>query len=192
MTTSSFPRTEEWKTSVHALNLSQPDAQTCQSACIAMAVGDKNVLGIRRKLDKLPGAAGSTTNMGTVIKSYVGKRYVYNGNASLQEIISYLKGGELLITHGYFTGSGHVIVLDGFKDPSNGPDLFNVKDPWSEFDGPSWSYNNPGVQFYDGFYSAHTVYAACVVGASVWDAARQYKAPLDYNAKGAWVHRIMP
>ena len=54
---------QEWKTAVHALNLSQPDASTCQSACIAMAVGDKDVLGVRRKLNRLPGAAGDTTNM---------------------------------------------------------------------------------------------------------------------------------
>jgi hypothetical protein len=190
--TGALSPTKEWKTDVHALNLSQPDAHTCQAACIAMAVGDKSVLGVRRKLDKLPGAAGSTTNMGAVIKSYIGKRYVYNHAASLYEISEWLKGGELLITHGYFTGSGHVIILDGLKDPSNGPDLFNVKDPWSEFDGPSWSYNNPGVQFYDGFYSAHIIYAACVASESVWQASRLYKAPLDYTKKGAWVHRIMP
>lgn len=192
MTFAPFTQAQEWKSSVHALNLSQPDPYTCQAACIAMAVGVSDVMTIRRKLDKLPGVAGSTTNMGSVLKSYIGKRYSFNGKASLNEISHYLKGGELLIIHGWFTGSGHVIVLDGFKDPANGLDQYNVKDPWSEFDGPSWRYNNPGVEFYDGFYSSAIIYAACVAGTSVWDAARQYKQPIDYTLKAAWVHRIMP
>lgn len=184
--------TKEWKTAVHALNLSQPDPYTCQSACIAMAVGDKDVIGIRRKLDRLPGEAGSPANMGAVLKGFVGKRYIYNPTASLDDIIGYLKAGEFLITHGWFTGSGHVIALDGVKEPTNGAYAFNVKDPWSEFDGPLWRYNNPGVNFYDGFYSVNIIYAACVASVSRWDASQKYKSTPDYNLKKAWVHRILP
>jgi hypothetical protein len=184
--------TAEWKTQVLALNLSQPDPHTCQAACIGMAVRDPSVIDVRRKLDKLPGGAGAPANMGTVLKSYLGKRYSYNGAASLNDMIQYLKGGELLITHGWFTGSGHVIALDGLKDPTNGSYLFNVKDPWSEFDGPSWRYNSPGVHFYDGFYSVNIIYAACVVGVSAGDAAAHYRDDPDYTRKSAWVHRIMP
>jgi hypothetical protein len=184
--------TKEWKTTVHALNLSQPDPYTCQSACIAMAVGDKDVIGIRRKLDRLPGDAGNPANMGAVLKGYVGKRYIYNPAASLDDIIGYLKAGEFLITHGWFTGSGHVIALDGVKEPTNGTYSFNVKDPWSEFDGPIWRYNNPGVNFYDGFYSVNIIYAACVAGVSRWDAAQKYNSDPDYKLKNAWVHRILP
>jgi hypothetical protein len=183
---------QEWKTTVHALNLSQPDASTCQSACIAMAVGDKDVLGVRRKLNRLPGAAGDTTNMGKVIRGYIGDRYIYNNTASLNDIVGYLKAGEFLITHGYFTGSGHVIALDGVKLKADATYAFNVKDPWSEFDGPSWTYNNPKSTFYDGFYSDKTIYAACMPSVSVWDAAQWYDRRPDYNLKRAWVHRILP
>jgi hypothetical protein len=157
-----------------------------------MGVGDKDVIGIRRKLDRLPGEAGSPTNMGAVLKGYVGKRYIYNPAASLNDIIGYLKAGEFLITHGWFTGSGHVIALDGVKEPTNGTYSFNVKDPWSEFDGPLWRYNNPGVNFYDGFYSVNIIYAACVAGVSRWDAAQKYNSDPDYKLKNAWVHRILP
>jgi hypothetical protein len=157
-----------------------------------MAVGVPDVISIRRKLDRLPGEAGSPTNMGAILKGFVGKRYIYNPTASLNEIIGYLKAGEFLITHGWFTGSGHVIALDGVKEPTNGTYSFNVKDPWSEFDGPGWRYNNPGVNFYDGFYSVNIIYAACVAGVSRWDASQKYKSAPDYNLKKAWVHRILP
>jgi hypothetical protein len=157
-----------------------------------MAVGDRDVIGIRRKLDRLPGEAGSPANMGSVLKGYVGKRYIYNPAASLNDIVGYLKAGEFLITHGWFTGSGHVIALDGVKEPTNGAYSFNVKDPWSEFDAAYWRYNNPGVKFYDGFYSDNIIYAACVAGVSRWDAAKKYNSDPDYKLKNAWVHRILP
>ena len=181
-----------FSTQVSALNLSQPDASTCQSACIAMAVGDKNIRGIRNKLTSI-GVAGDTAVMGKVIRDY-GVNYEFDDNASLSEMRDWLRAGEFLITHGWFTGSGHVICLDGvYVDPDTLSYKFDVKDPWSEFDAASWSYNKPGVKFYDGFYSSHLIYASCVAGVSVPHAASLYKAKsLDSNRKGAWVHRIKP
>jgi hypothetical protein len=72
-------------------------------------------------------------------------------------------------------------------------DFFDTKDPWSEFDAGSFSYNNPSVSFYDGYYSARLIYAAAV-RAFTFDQARQAysSGALDSNEKGAWVHRILP
>jgi hypothetical protein len=181
----------EWATRVKALNLSQPDASTCQSACIAMAVGDPDIRGIRARLVAL-GDAGAPVNMGRVLRAYLGGKYVFNGAASLDDAIGYLKAGEFLITHGWFTRSGHVICLDGTKLIDGGKFSFNVKDPWSEFDGPTWSYNRPSIKFFDGFYSDRIIYAACVAGASRNDAAARYNAKPDYAHKAMWVHRILP
>ncbi|ATW62844.1 putative peptidoglycan-binding protein [Synechococcus phage S-CBWM1] len=181
-----------FRTDVRALNLSQPDARTCQSACIGMAVGDRDILGIRKKLDSL-GEAGNPAVMGRVIKQY-GVNYTFDDNASLSEVRAWLRAGEFLITHGWFTRSGHVICLDGIQtDPGTLSYRFDVKDPWSEFDGPSWSYNNPSLKFFDGFYSSHIIYAACVASVSSDHAKYLYsKKDLDSTRKGMWVHRIKP
>ena len=180
----------EWGTKVRALNLSQPDGSTCQSACIAMSIGDKNIYGIRTQLLKL-GDAGHPSNMGQILRRYKGKKYIYDESASINDMVRYLKDGEFLITHGWFTDSGHVIALDGVKATGMGH-AFNVKDPWSEFDGLSWSYNNPGVNFFDGFYSDRLIYSSCVVGTSRWDAARCYARKVQPDLGRAWVHRILP
>lgn len=182
----------EWKTLVKALNLSQPDAVTCQSACIGMAVGDKSIHAIRQKLVSTGMAAGSPAAMGTVIRSY-NVKYKFDGDASLNNVFEWLKAGELLITHGWFTGSGHVICLDGLMIPSKKSRyLVNVKDPWSEFDAPSWNYNKSS-KFYDGFYSELCIYAACVAGTSVGSASAVYqRGYVDRSQRGMWVHRIIP
>ena len=181
----------QWKTRVKALNLSQPDGYTCQSACIAMAVGDKNILGIRRKLFATGKAAGDPLAMGQVIRAYKNVNYIYDSNASLEKVYGWLKQGELLITHGWFTNSGHVIVLDGLsQNPTSKAYSLDVKDPWSEFDGPSWSHKKPG-NFFDGFYNETIIYAACVAGTSASSAAVIYKNQgLDRKRGGMWVHRF--
>jgi len=180
----------EWGTKVRALNLSQPDGSTCQSACIAMSIGSKEIYDIRSQLLKL-GDAGHPSNMGQILRRYKGKKYIYDESASINDMVRYLKDGEFLITHGWFTDSGHVIALDGVKT-GKGQTSFNVKDPWSEFNGPTWSYNKPSVNFFDGFYSDRIIYAACVVGTSRWDAARCYSEKVQPDIGRAWVHRILP
>lgn len=179
----------EWITKIKALNLSQPDAVTCQSACIGMAVGDPNVQSIRRKL-RMHGDAGSPDAMGRVIRSY-GRPYQFVSNASLSDVYSWLKAGEFLITHGWFTGSGHVICLDGLRARSPVRYSINVKDPWSEFNAATWRYDLGG-KFYDGFYSDGLIYATCVAGSSSADAWNLYKrGSINTAQKGMWVHRFL-
>jgi GH24 family phage-related lysozyme (muramidase) len=178
----------QWVTAIKALNLSQPDASTCQAACIGMAVGDRDVVGIRRKLQAI-GTAGDPAVMARVIRSY-GRPYRYEGNACLDDVLSWLKAGEFLITHGWFTASGHVICLDGLRSIPGGRFEFDVKDPWSEFNAPAWRYDKT-TKFYDGFYSEPCVYAACVAGVSASDAARVYQVGrVDRTRRGMWVHRF--
>lgn len=174
-------------------NLSQPNAYTCQSACIAMATGRTDITNIRLELVDI-GEPGDPAVMGAILRKEFGDRYKFDDNACLSEIRDWLKSGEFLITHGWFTGSGHVICLDGVAiDAKTMSYKISVKDPWSEFNFASWTYNNPSVDKYDGNYSAYGLYAACVTGQSVWDAAAVYRrGELDSMRKGAWVHRIKP
>jgi hypothetical protein len=183
-----------WVTQIKALNLSQPDENTCQAACVAMAVGDKDVIGIRNKLlreaRRVGQSAGSPTVMGAVILSY-GRPYKYEGNASLNDVYSWLKAGEFLITHGWFTRSGHIICLDGLRKNENGSHSLDVKDPWSEFNAPLWKYNL-NSKFFDGFYSDKCIYAACVEGTSSVNSFDIYKkGDVNLGRRGMWVHRFM-
>ena len=178
----------QWITQIKALNISQPDALTCQAACIGMGVGSRDVQKIRRELVGR-GQAGNPSVMAAVIRNY-GRPYTLDMNASLAKVYEWLKQGEFLITHGWFTGSGHVICLDGLKRSSDRY-LLDVKDPWSEFDAPSWSYNKSST-FYDGLYSDLCIYAACVAGVSVSSAKQVYQRGLvDVNRGGMWVHRFL-
>lgn len=187
--TGSRPAVSEWRTVINGLKLSQPDAVTCQATCIAMAVGDKDIQGIRRKLTAI-GTAGDPAVMGRVIRSY-GVPYRYEGDACLEDVYGWLKAGEFLITHGWFTGAGHVICLDGLRQvPRSSRYELNVADPWGEFDFPTWKYL-PTVKFFDGFYSELGIYASCVAGASATDASRIYRAgEVDRTRRGMWVHRF--
>jgi len=180
----------QWVTQIKALNLSQPDASSCQAACIGMAVGDPDVAGIRRKL-AARGTAGDTAVMAAVIREY-GRPYKYEANASLAQCYEWLKAGEFLITHGWFTGSGHVICLDGLKiNNETGRRYLDVKDPWSEFNVDTWRYDLSS-KFFDGFYSDLLIYATCVAGTSVGDAQSIYRAGrVDVNRSGMWVHRFL-
>ena len=179
----------QWVTQIKALNLSQPDASTCQAACIGMAVGDRDVAGIRRRL-LARGSAGSPSVMASVIREY-GLPYTLDEDASLAKCYGWLKAGEFLITHGWFTGSGHVICLDGLRaDSTPGRYSFDVKDPWSEFNVKTWAYDL-GSKFFDGFYSDLLIYATCVAGTSASSARAAHGAgKVDTGRGRMWVHRF--
>ena len=185
------PATQEWRTAVQALNLSQPDAVSCQSACLAMATGNRDIPGIRRKLQAM-GDPGSPGVMARYARSVPGVRYEYDGDACLEDVYGWLMAGELLITHGWFTSSGHVICLDGLMANPDGSKAISVKDPWSEFDARTWSYPYTS-RFFDGYYGDRCIYAACVAGANVTDARRIYNTgKVDTRRGGMWVHRFLP
>jgi hypothetical protein len=171
--------------------LSQPNASTCQSACVAMATGRTDIMAIRAELEAI-GEPGDPGVMGVLLRKEFGDRYVFDDNACLSEVRDWLKAGCFIISHFWFTNAGHVICLDGITiDPKTLGYKFSVKDPWSEFDFGSWSYNNPSVDRYDGDYSAHGIYAAGVAGQSMSDAIAIYqRRELDSMRKGMWAHVI--
>jgi hypothetical protein len=176
--------------------LPQIDGETCQSTCIVNAFGGTkdDIRSIRSRLVAMPGGAGDPYNMGVILKEKFGDRYIFDDNACLSECREWLKSGELLITHGWFTGSGHVIILDGITiDPRTLGYKISVKDPWSEFNFLAWAYDNPSINRFDGDYSSHGLYAAIVASTGVSDAISIYqRRELDSMRKGAWIHRVLP
>jgi hypothetical protein len=173
--------------------LSQPNAYTCQSTCIAMAAGRTDIMQIRAELEAI-GEPGDPGVMGVLLKKEFGDRYIFDDNACLSEVREWLKAGEFLITHIWASDSGHVICLDGVTiDPKTLGYKFSVKDPYGEFDFSSWSYNSSTVDSFDGDYSSYGIYAAGVAGQSKSDSIAIYqKRELDSMRKGAWIHRVLP
>jgi hypothetical protein len=163
--------------------IAQPDSRTCQSACVGMVLGDRNIFDIRSQLEDL-GEPGDPAVMGRYLRSRVSK-YEFCSHASIAEMIAWLQLGERLITHGYFTGYGHVITLSGFEGQN-----FIADDPWGEFDAPSWTYtNNPHGN--DLKYSFNLIYASCVASGSMQEAIASYRDhKMVLNQCNAWVHRI--
>lgn len=180
-----------YTTDLEVRNLSQPDAVTCQSACIAMVCPELTIREVRTDL-LTNGAAGDPYNMGRILKREHGVSYEFYDDASLSDVREWLKQGDFLIAHGYLTRSGHVIGLDGVAiDTERTSYKISVKDPWSEFNGKTFSYDLQS-KFYDGYYSSYLMFAAFVASNS-YDHARQIyrEGRLDSSLKNAWIHRII-
>lgn len=177
----------------------QPDVNTCQSAAIARVVGTTDVMAIRRELLGISSRRGSMSGdpyvMGDYLRENV-QEYQFIVDASLNEAKEALEQGYNLITHGWFTRSGHVIGLSPFPDgepykphPSLNTYAFNAEDPWYRFSFPSWSYTRlPGNNIP---YSAYGIYAACVASASASHGAQIYRrGELNSSMKNMWLHLI--
>ena len=167
--------------------LSQPNGYTCQSTCICAVMGGEPSIGdVRDALFQI-GNPGSPDVMGQYLTAHFGDRYSYHSAASINDIRSHIDAGCVDIIHGWFTGSGHVVIIDG--EDSTG---FRMMDPNYEFEASTWTYPSE-EQGFQGIYSDLLIYAACVAGESKDDAHNIYSAgAIDRTKGGAWVHRISP
>lgn len=167
--------------------ISQPDGVTCQSTCICAAIGgDVSIGHIREALFQI-GEPGSPDVMAEYLTAFFGDRYSYHSSASIDDMRAWINSGDVLITHAWFTGSGHVVCIDG-EDPTG----FRMMDPWDEFDASQWDYPEE-TQAFQGIYSDLLIYAACVSGNSRDNAHSIYlSGAIDRSKGGAWVHRIKP
>lgn len=166
----------------------QPDPNWCQSACIAMVLRTTDVENIRADLDS-KGEAGNPGVMGDYLKPRV-KSYKFLMDGSLNDAKKALDEGCVVITQGWFTPAGHVILLTGYEaDPVTLSYRFIVDDPWAEYNFSQGEYDNSngeGVR-----YSSYGIYATCVASAD-YDHARDIYAQkkLNSNEQNAWLHII--
>jgi hypothetical protein len=169
--------------------VAQPDAYTCQSSCIAKVLGTTDVKGIRAELEAI-GTPGSPEVMGQYLKSRV-QSYKFLVSGSLEDAKDALDDGCVVITHGWFSGSGHVITLVGYEaDPKTLSYRFIVDDPWMEFSFPDAEFI-PNSSGNDVRYSSYGVYAYCVASSSKENAAQIYaQRTLSSTGNGAWLHLV--
>lgn len=165
----------------------QDSEYTCQSACIASITGG-NEMAIRAALDSM-GSAGDPAVMGAYLRSRV-KEYRFMMTASLNDFIKAIDDDYQLITHGWYSRSGHIVRVVGYeRDPKTLSYSFICDDPYEEFDAKIWDYHRDYRSGNNVLYSAHLMYATCVAGQSFEDARRIYRrGELDSNRAGAWLH----
>lgn len=169
----------------------QPDARTCQSAAIAKVFGTLDVAWVRGELDKIAAKRGSIAGDPFVMSEFMKgsiSSYLFDDNATLNDIRRALDDGAVVITHGWFTRSGHVLTIVGYEpDPNTLSYRFIVDDPWYEFDFPMWRYSTRSGD--NVRYSSYGMYAAIVASAEAAHAHRIYlRGELNSDRKGAWVH----
>lgn len=169
--------------------VAQPNAYTCQSACIAKMLGTSDVHDIRAALETV-GQPGCPDVMGRYLKSRV-QSYQFLISGSLEDAKAALDEGYTIITHGWFTGSGHVIALVGYEpDPETLSYRFIADDPWMEFSFSDAQYI-PDSCGDNVRYSSYGIYAYCVASSSYKNAKQIYaQGRLLSSEKGAWLHII--
>ena len=167
----------------------QPNSILCQSACIAMVLRTTDVHAIRAALDS-KGAAGDPAVMGDYLESRV-KSYKFILNGSLNDAKKALDEGCAVITHGWFTPVGHVIVLIGYEaDPVTMSYRFIVHDPWAEYNFPKGDHDD-SKSGESVRYSSYGIYATCVASTDYDHARNLYTQKiLKSNEQNAWLHII--
>lgn len=172
----------------NAGSIEQPDTRTCQATCIFAVTGGNTSIGnIYEDLHR-QGVPGDPAVMAEYLREHYCDRYRLHMDASVNDIREWIRSGAVIITHGWFTDSGHVLILDGATDTG-----FRVMDPWAEFDGPSWEYPENPDRAFSGVYSDILIYAACIASFNADDAHDIYlNGVVNRSVKGAWVHVITP
>lgn len=162
--------------------VAQPDEFTCQAACVAKALGVKDVMKVRRTLLSY-GDPGSPHVMAEMLKA--ARHYHLSLSASMTMIRDWLNGGsKIVITHGWFSGSGHVIAIVGKTEKG-----FIVDDPYGEFSFDQWRYLNPNGD--NVLYSYQGIYASCVASHNVSHARVIYASGVvDFDHGNAWGHFV--
>lgn len=190
----------------------QPDGLTCQAAAIAKVLGNPSAAGVgevRRALLSM-GIPGDPAVMGAYMRTRVAQ-YRFDSAASLSAVAEWVSqgAGYECITHGWFTGSGHVIGVEDVVGWETPHPAFRVDDPWAEFSFSTGLYvNRSGANV---AYSALGMWAYCVASYSYTQANTLYRqavaSPVAWftdvptNAKvnaletvrnqaNAWVHFI--
>ena len=128
--------------------------------------------------------------MGEYLRPHV-QSYQFLMDGSLNDAKKALDDGCVVITHGWFTHSGHVILLIGYEtDPNTLSYRFIVHDPDGEYDFPS-SIHDTSKSGEKVRYSSYGMYATCV-GSADYDNAHdiyQQKRLLS-SEHNAWLHII--
>lgn len=98
-------------------------------------------------------------DLATVVRNY-GLNDVFTVSGRLNAVKSHLKAGKPVITHGYFTDFGHIIVLVGYDDKG-----FLVHDPYGEWFKGGYDTSASGAYLH---YSYELIERTCMTDNQFW------------------------
>lgn len=149
---------------------------TCNTTSVAMVMkhygiqGDGSEVQLEDQLTKLCWSNGwDRHNPNDMVKLFETKSLKdrFTIHASWDEIRRWLEDGKPCIVHGYFTRSGHIVVLRGFDDAAyNGRGAFLVNDPNGEWN--EWGYDHGAGRGNGALYSFSLMNRLCSPDGQLW------------------------
>jgi|694.fasta_scaffold76303_3 GH24 family phage-related lysozyme (muramidase) len=157
-------------TKPHLLNvpyLSQLDNRenpfgSCNVTCVAMCLtylgmppkpGTQLEDELYRKMEQLGWSRHDPNDLKTLIDSFPGYKDIFRPNGSFKDIQTSIDAGNPVIIHGYFTQSGHIIVVCGYDDKG-----FIVNDPYGEYFSSGYDNDRSGEKLH---YSYNLIGRTC-------------------------------
>jgi uncharacterized protein YvpB len=104
-------------------------------------------------------------DLAQVVSAY-GAKDSFDSHASLDAVKGWLAAGNPIVTHGYFTSFGHIVVLVGYDDKG-----FIVNDPYGEWYADGYDRNDPSGNNEKGkllTYSYQLIEDTCMTGGEFW------------------------
>lgn len=108
-----------------------------------------------RKMEQLGKDRHNPYDLQALIGTYPGFKDIFRPNGSFRDIQTSIDAGNPVIVHGYFTGSGHIIVIRGYDDKG-----FLVNDPYGEWFSSGYDNKRSGERLH---YSYNLIARTCSV-----------------------------
>ncbi len=135
---------------------------SCNVTCVAMGLaylgmpyssGPQLQEELYRKMEQLGWDRHDPNHLKALIESYPGYRDSFRTNGTFKDIQTSIDCGRPVIIHGYFTSSGHIIVIKGYD--SRG---FMVNDPYGEYFSSGYDTRRSGADLH---YSCNLIARTC-------------------------------
>lgn len=107
----------------------------------------------------------SPQDLAKIVKDY-GAKDAFNSRATVAAVKDWLAADNPIVTHGYFTSSGHIVVLVGYNDTG-----FWVHDPYGEWYANGYDRNDPSGNNEKGkykHYSYNLIHDTCAADGEFW------------------------
>ena len=135
---------------------------SCNVTCVAMCL---YFLGLQRRkgsqledelylrMEGLGKDRHNPYDLQYLIGTYPGFKDIFRSNGGLRDIQTSIDAGNPVIVHGYFTRSGHIIVIRGYDDKG-----FLVNDPYGEWFSSGYDNSRRGERLH---YSYNLIARTC-------------------------------